>query len=100
MSAMWWVYIIETRAGRLYTGVTTDVARRFREHVQMADCGRGRGAKFFRSDPPLRVVYREQAPSRAGAQQREAAIKQCSRADKLALIAAAGEQPAALAALH
>ena len=29
---MWWVYIIECKNKSLYTGITTDVQRRFNEH--------------------------------------------------------------------
>ena len=28
----WWLYIVETESGKLYTGITTDVNRRFNEH--------------------------------------------------------------------
>ncbi len=77
----WYVYIIEASDGRLYTGVTTDVARRFKEH-----CGSDKGARFFRGRYPLEVVYTESHPDRSSAQQREAAIKKLTRERKLELI--------------
>ena len=80
----WQVYIIEADDGRLYTGVSTDVERRFNEHQE----GGLRGAKFFRGRKPLRVVYLEVGHDRSSAHQREAAIKKLSRARKLELIAA------------
>ena len=84
----WSLYIIEASDASLYTGVTTDIERRFGEHLQ----GR-RGARFFNGRQPLRVVYREHGHTRSSACQREAEIKKLSRNDKQSLIAA---QPAAL----
>jgi len=76
----WWVYIIEADDGSLYTGVTTDIARRFREHRSKV-----RGAKYFNGRRPLAVVYLEPQPDRGVAQRREAAIRKLKRADKLNL---------------
>jgi putative endonuclease len=78
----WSVYIIETSAGTLYTGVSTDVARRFREHH-----GGRRGARYFRGAKPRAVVFVEDGHTRSSACRREAAIKRLSREGKLALIA-------------
>lgn len=80
MSGSWWVYIIRSRRGRLYTGITTDVERRFDEHAN------GRGARYFRMDPPGEIVYREAAPDRSAASRREVEIKQMTRADKERLL--------------
>ena len=76
----WYVYIILCSDHSLYTGITTDIDRRFRQH------GAGRGARYFRGRQPLQVVYREHGHSRASAASREAAIKAMSRADKLQLL--------------
>lgn len=84
----WTVYIIESERGTLYTGITTEPARRFREHAS------GRGARWFRGTAPRRFLYLEACPDRSAAQRREAAIKRLSRADKLALVAGAGPLPA------
>lgn len=78
----WWVYIIRSRGGKLYTGITTDVDRRIREHRS----GSRRGAKFFRTDPAEAVVFTESACSRSAASRREAAIKNMTRAEKLQLL--------------
>jgi putative endonuclease len=80
-SEEWVVYIVETASGRLYTGISTDVDRRIAEHGSST-----RGAKFFRLDPPRRIVYREPAPDRAAACRREREIKALRRRDKLRLI--------------
>jgi putative endonuclease len=79
----WLVYIIQASEGSLYTGVTTDIERRFREHAS----GK-RGARFFRSRKPERVVYLEPGHTRSSACRREAEIKRLDRARKLALLSA------------
>lgn len=81
----WWVYMVQTESGKLYTGISTDVARRFGEHV--AGSAKG-GAKFFHSDPPKKVVYQQACADRSDASQQEAAIKKMRRQQKLALIEA------------
>jgi len=77
----WSVYIIRCDDDSLYTGVSTDVERRFREHREHP-----RGAKFFNGRKPLEVVYREGGHTRSSACRREAAIKKLSREGKLRLI--------------
>jgi putative endonuclease len=77
---IWSVYIIVCDDGSLYTGISTDVERRFRQHCS------GKGAKFFRARQALRVAYQESGFTRSTASQREAAIKQLSRVEKLALL--------------
>ncbi|MGE5319397.1 MAG: GIY-YIG nuclease family protein [Hyphomicrobiaceae bacterium] len=83
--AAWWVYMLHCADGSLYTGITTDLARRLAEHNGEA----GLGARYTRSRRPVRLVYREPAANRAEAARREAAIKRLDRARKLALCAAA-----------
>lgn len=78
----WTVYIIRSNDDTLYTGVTTDLGRRFAEHRNHS-----RGAKFFNGRMPLDVVYSEVGHSRSTACQREAAIKKLSREQKLRMIA-------------
>lgn len=65
----------------LYTGITTDVERRFAEHVA------GKGAKYFRGREPVKLVYLEEGHDRASASRRELAIKGMSASRKRALIA-------------
>lgn len=81
--AAWSVYIVLCQDGSLYTGISTNVARRFDEHRS------GRGAKFFRSRTPVAVAYLEVGHDRASASRREFAIKKLSKRRKLALIEAA-----------
>jgi len=77
---MWYVYILECGDGTLYTGVTTDVQRRFSEHAN------GTGAKYTRARGVVRVVYTEECGSKSLAYRREVAIKRMRREKKLALI--------------
>lgn len=78
----WYVYIIEASDQSLYTGITTDIERRFSEH-----CGQSKGAKFFRGRSPRKVVYSEVHADRSSALKREAQIKKLSRLEKLGVIA-------------
>lgn len=80
----WVVYIIRCSDGSLYTGITTDLERRFEEHR------RGKGAKYFRGREPVEIVYREGLSSRAEASRREARIKSLGREEKLLLIQSRG----------
>ena len=79
----WTVYMIEASDGSYYTGITTDLDRRFREHLE----GRG-GARYFRGRKPVGVVYTEGGHCRSSALKREAAIKKLGKADKLRLASA------------
>lgn len=81
----WVVYIVTASDGSFYTGVTTNVVRRLREH----SAGR-RGAKYFNARrQPVAVVFCEAGHDRSSAARREAAIKKFSHAAKAALIAEA-----------
>ena len=77
----WSVYIIEASDDSLYTGITTDIERRFDEHLN----GK-KGARYFNGRKPVRVVYREAGHNRSSASQREAEIKSLSRREKEILI--------------
>lgn len=74
------VYVLRCADDTLYTGWTTDIERRLREH------NAGRGAKYTRSRTPVQLAYTEPHPDRASAQRREIEIKRLSRRQKLALI--------------
>lgn len=75
------VYMVECADQTLYTGWTTDVDRRLKDH------NAGRGAKYTRERGPVRLVYVEELPDRRAAMKRELEIKRMRRAKKLALIA-------------
>lgn len=77
---MYYVYIIECKDGTLYTGITTDVQRRFKEHSL------GKGGAYTRSKKVKRVLYTEKFKTRSGALKREYEIKIWPRNKKLTLI--------------
>jgi len=81
-ASAWFVYMILTAKGRLYTGVSTDPERRFIEHL----CDPKKGAKFFRSDSPEKIVYLESVENYSEALKREIAIKKLPRKSKQQLI--------------
>jgi putative endonuclease len=74
------VYIIECADGSLYTGITTDLKRRFAEHQK------GVGGHYTRSRGVKKLVYNEKQPNRSLASRREAEIKRLTREQKLSLI--------------
>ncbi|PCJ31644.1 MAG: endonuclease [Gammaproteobacteria bacterium] len=77
----WFVYIIEADNGNLYTGITTDLERRFKEHQSKQG-----GARFFHTSSAKKMVFNEAHPDRSSASKREAAIKKLSRKNKIQLI--------------
>ncbi len=77
---MYFVYLIECSDGSLYTGITTNVERRFSEHKNKA------GGHYTSSKKVVKVVYTEQHPDRSSASKRESEIKSWRRAKKLDLI--------------
>lgn len=66
--------------GSLYTGITTDIDKRFEKHCS------GKGAKYTRGRGPLAIVYREDCGSHSDALKREYQIKQLPREEKLLLL--------------
>ncbi|GIU14133.1 hypothetical protein TUM4261_29240 [Shewanella sp. c952] len=80
--SVWYLYMVRCANGHLYTGVTTDVLRRFSEHQS----GSAKSAKFLRGKGPLTLAYSETIGSHSDALKREIALKKWPRAKKLALI--------------
>ena len=80
MEKQWVVYILQCRDSTLYTGITDDLQRRLKAHSE------GKGAKYTRGRGPLILRYWEPCEGHGAALKREYAIKQLSKAEKLALI--------------
>lgn len=78
----WSIYIIEANDNSYYTGIATDVKRRFEEHA-----GNEQGAKYFNGRTPIKVVYQEDGHTRSSASKREIEIKKLTRNQKETLIA-------------
>ena len=80
--SVWSVYLIRCGDGSLYTGIATDVERRFSEHV-----GQGpKAAKYVRGRLPLEIVYRREIGTRSEACKEELRVKALSVKGKLALV--------------
>lgn len=77
------------RDGSIYTGVTTDVDRRVRQHNE------GTGARYTRSRRPVRLAFTEPCGGRGDALRRELALKALSHDEKrLMILAAEARTPA------
>lgn len=76
----WYLYLLECKGGYLYAGITTDLEARFKVHTQ------GRGARFTRANPPIRLVGSVPFSDRSAASKAEWAIKQVPRAKKAAFL--------------
>lgn len=70
------VYLLLCKNGRIYTGITTDLARRFAEHKL------GKGARYTRAFGAVKIIYAEKATSKSAALRREHEIKKLSAAQK------------------
>jgi putative endonuclease len=75
-----YVYVLRCADDSLYTGYTTDVARRVEEHDA------GEGAKYTRGRTPVELVHTEAYESKSTAMSREYEIKQLSRPQKERLV--------------
>lgn len=74
------VYILRCADGTYYTGYTTEMERRLREHNE------GKGAKYTRGRGPVELVYVEEGTDRSWGLRREEAIKRLTRLQKENLI--------------
>ncbi len=80
--ADWVLYLLECENGSYYAGITTNLERRFAEHVF------GIGARYTRANPPLRVVAAKEFADRSSASRAEAALKKLPRSAKVGFFAA------------
>jgi putative endonuclease len=82
---IWFLYIIGCCDGSFYTGVTTDIDRRLREHQE------GKASRYTRTRRPVVLVYKEECGTRSQSLARECAVKSLSRRRKEELIS--GRKP-------
>lgn len=80
LEPVWYLYLLECADGSLYAGITLDVERRFREHRA------GRGGRYTRSHPPLRVAASCAVGAQGDALRAELALKRLPKAQKLAAV--------------
>ncbi len=78
----WFLYLLECEDGSYYAGITTDIDRRFAEHVF------GIGARYTRAHPPRRLMAVKTFPDRASASRAEAVLKKLPRTRKPGFFAA------------
>lgn len=76
----WYLYILLCADDTLYTGITTNVEKRFEAHCA------GRGAKYTRGRAPLKLVYQEVCGSHGDALRRELQVKGWTREKKQKLV--------------
>jgi putative endonuclease len=75
---MYFVYILKCSDGTLYTGITTNLERRIREHN-----GSKTGAKYTKARRPVELIYSKEFADRSAALIEEARIKKLKREEKL-----------------
>jgi putative endonuclease len=80
-ASAWFVYIIQNEKGHYYTGITTDLERRFKEHATSK-----KGAKFFNTGAPVDMVFTKKFANRSLASKFECFVKKLTRQEKIGLI--------------
>ncbi len=78
---MYFVYILQCVDGSLYTGITTDLDRRIKEHNDSK-----LGAKYTKVRRPVKLVYSKEFIDRSQASKEESRIKKLSRQQKIDLL--------------
>ncbi len=76
----WYLYIVRCRNGSLYTGIATDVERRFAEHQT------NKGSKYLRGRGPLKLVFKKQIGKKELALKIERLVKRLPKLKKEKLI--------------
>ena len=76
----WCLYLLECRNGAYYAGITNRIEARYAAHLA------GKGARYTRANPPLRLLAVRTYPDRASAARAEWQVKQLARAHKLAFM--------------
>jgi len=78
---MYYVYILECADKTLYTGYTTDLDKRIKNHNESKV-----GAKYTKARRPVALKYSEKLATLSEALKREIEIKNLTRKEKLKLI--------------
>ena len=74
----WYLYLLEWKGGSFYAGITNDLEARFQAHLE------GRGAKYTRANPPIRILAKKSFANRSEASIAEAQLKKRPKQQKLA----------------
>lgn len=83
----WYVYMLQCADGTFYTGITTDVSRRVKEHNNAKV-----GAKYTRMRRPVSLVYQREEADRSSASKCEYLIKKLTREEKIKLMIHSSQQ--------
>lgn len=83
----WHLYMIRTKQGQLYTGITQDVTRRLSEHED----GGKKASKFLRGKGPLELVFQQEIGNKSLALKVEIALKKLPKQQKENLVKNKGE---------
>lgn len=78
----WWLYLIECQDGTYYAGITNDLDARYQAHML------GKGARYTRSHPPLRLIGSRAYANRSEASRAEWEIKQLPKQRKIGFLTA------------
>ena len=92
IAGTWCLYLIECRDGSYYAGITNDLAARYQAHVD------GKGARYTRSHPPLRLIGSRSFENRSAASRAEWEIKQLPKHRKIGYLTAPETGKAAMPA--
>ena len=84
MHKSWWLYMLECRGGGIYTGIALDVDERYKVHQS------GKGAKYTKMNPPVRILAKKLFPDRRSAARAEYEMKQLTPLEKWQWIYAFG----------
>lgn len=74
----WFLYLLECKNGTFYAGITNDLDARFAAHLT------GKGARYTRANPPLKILASKLYEDRSTASVAEAQVKKLARGKKLA----------------
>jgi putative endonuclease len=74
----WVLYLLECNNGAYYAGITNDLPARFAAHLA------GKGARYTRANPPVKILATKNYPDRSAASIAEAQLKNLARSQKRA----------------
>ena len=94
-SPKWSLYLIRTRTGSLYTGITIDVEQRFKAHTEGKQ-----GAKYLRAKGPLEIVYRVELGTKSLASKAEYWVKKLTKQKKEKIVSSQPDKESLLALLN
>jgi putative endonuclease len=77
MNMDWVLYLLECKNGAFYAGITNNLEQRYAAHAS------GKGARYTRANPPVKILASKLYADRSAASVAEAQLKQLPRHKKL-----------------